>query len=126
MDALNQQFPDVPCDGTTYREQEADSEEEADSRQEENEGRSWWLIAVIVFAIIAYLGLFIAAVLNSNPHRTDKNPGPPQGLPPAVSLHTQQRSRPPFEPRRRLTAATRGHRPTGRPTACQGDPCAAI
>lgn len=119
MDALNQQFPGEPSEGTAGSRQETDSYDETDSRQEEGEGRSRWPVAVTVFIIIAFLSLFITAVLKSNAHRTDKNPGPPQGLAPAVSVHLQQRSRPPSEPRRRLTDATHGHRPAGRPTTCR-------
>ncbi|MEZ3180896.1 DUF3040 domain-containing protein [Streptomyces pimonensis] len=119
MDALNQQFPDEPRGETTNSRQEADSQEETDSRQDEDEGRSWWLITITVFVVIAFLGLFITALLNSNPHHTDKNPGPPQGLASTVSLHTQQRSRPLSEPRRHPADAPRGHRPTSRPTTCQ-------
>lgn len=41
-----------------------------------------------MFATLAFLGLFITALLNSNPDQTDEQPRPPQGLVPAVSLYT--------------------------------------
>ncbi|AMW14552.1 hypothetical protein A4E84_36785 [Streptomyces qaidamensis] len=99
MDALNQQFPDEPRDGTTDSQKETDRQERTDrreatdrqegtdSQEEEDERHNRWLITITVFVIIVFLGLFITAVLNSNPHRAG-NPGPPQGLAQAVSVHT--------------------------------------
>ncbi|MFJ8150265.1 DUF3040 domain-containing protein [Streptomyces sp. NPDC096048] len=111
MEALNQQFPDNP------REEISGSEPETDGRQEEDNRHRWWPIAFTVFAI-AILGLFITALLNSNPDQTDKQPGPPQGLAPAVSLYsTQRRSR--TEPCRRLPDPSRRDGPS-RPTTCPG------
>ncbi|MGW0495961.1 DUF3040 domain-containing protein [Streptomyces sp. NPDC003007] len=126
MDALNQQFPDEPGDRTTDcqketgSKQETDSPEGTDSHEEEDERHSRWLVAITVFVIIAFLGLFITAVLNSNPQRTDKNPGPPQGLAPAAAVLAQRRSLPESKPRRRRSDTTLGHRTSGRPTTCPG------
>ncbi|MFI7142336.1 DUF3040 domain-containing protein [Streptomyces massasporeus] len=106
MEVLNQQFGDEPGEGA------------ADSRQEDDKRHRWWLVAITVFSVLAFLGLFIAALLNSNPDQTDKQPGPPQGLAPAVSLYTQHRSRP--EPRRRLPDPSHRHRPATRTTTCAG------
>ncbi|MEU8844800.1 hypothetical protein AB0C70_00825 [Streptomyces sp. NPDC048564] len=112
MEALNQQFANEPDEGTT------DSEQENDSLQEEDKRHSWWLITITLFVIITFLGLFITALLNSNPDQTDRQPGPPQGLAPAVSLYTQHRSRP--EPRRRLPDPSHRHLPTACATTRPG------
>ncbi|MBR8638865.1 DUF3040 domain-containing protein [Streptomyces tuirus] len=64
MEALNQQFGDEPGEGA------------ADSQQEDDKRHRWWLVAITVFSVLAFLGLFIAALLNSNPDQTDKQPGP--------------------------------------------------
>ncbi|WP_328349375.1 DUF3040 domain-containing protein [Streptomyces sp. NBC_00445] len=94
MDALNEQFSDEP------EEQSADGHEEEEKEREKQHNR--WLTAITVFAVIAFLGLFLIAVLNSDPRQADKNPGPPKGLAPGVSVHTRRHRPPGTAPRRRL------------------------
>ncbi|WP_328875554.1 DUF3040 domain-containing protein [Streptomyces sp. NBC_00287] len=77
MTALNQQFPDEP------KAQSGDGDEEVAAEEEKQRNR--WLIATTVFVVIAFLGLFITAILNSNPEPADKDPVPHKGFAPAVS-----------------------------------------
>lgn len=111
MDALNEQFPDEP--GA----QPAGSEEKQ---------RNWRRTAAIIFAIVAFLGLFLTAVFNNNPQQADKDPPPPNGLVPGVSQQTQRRSPPRSGPRHRLREPGSGPLPTDLPTAYPGDPCAPV
>ncbi|MER7407884.1 DUF3040 domain-containing protein [Streptomyces sp. NPDC000070] len=94
MTALNQQFPEKPGE-------QSDGGHDEEATGEEKQ-RNRWLTAATVFVIIAFLGLFITAVLNSNPQPADKDPVPPKGLAPGVSVTAQRRSPPRSAPRQRL------------------------
>jgi hypothetical protein len=109
MTALNQQFPDEPG------EQSEDGHEDAAKGEEKQRNR--WLTAATVFVIIAFLGLFITALLNSNPQPADKDPVPPKGFAPGVSVTAQRRSPPRAAPRQRLPGCAAATCP---PTACPG------
>jgi hypothetical protein len=108
MNALNQQFPDDP---------EAES---SDGHEEEGKRRNWRRTAATVFAIIALLGLFLTAVLNTEPRQADKDPGPTSGLVPGVSVHSQRRSPSRRAPGRRRPSPDVGQLPTDPPTAYPG------
>lgn len=113
MDALNQQFPDKA---------EAQA---ADGHEEEEKQRNWWVTAVTVFVVIAFLGLFITAVLNTNGHRSDQDPGSPRS--PGTGTQSERRTPPSTPPRQRLPGLGTGHRPTDPLSAYPGrNPCAHV
>jgi hypothetical protein len=66
MNTLNEQFPEGRSDG--------------------REGRNWRKIAAVVLAVVALVGLILTAML-AKPPPADKDPGRPNGLAPAVSVH---------------------------------------
>ncbi|MEV8312273.1 DUF3040 domain-containing protein [Streptomyces flavidovirens] len=106
MDALNQQFPN---------EAKAQS---ADGLEEEEKQRNWRVTAATVLAVIAILGLFITAVLNSNAYRSDQDPGPLRG--PSTGTQSERRIPSRTPPRQRLPSRGTGHRPTDPPRAYPG------
>lgn len=106
MDALNQQFPD---------ETEAQS---ADCLEEEEKHRHWRVTAAMVFAVIAFLGLFITAVLNSHAYESDQDPGAPRG--PKTGSQSERRAPSRTPPRHRLPGRSSGQRPTDPPKAYPG------
>ncbi|MBV7697543.1 DUF3040 domain-containing protein [Streptomyces sp. TRM70350] len=89
MDALNEQFPEEP------------EAEPAQSHEEKEKQHDWRRTAATVLAVIAALGLFLTAVLNSSSHQGDRDPPPPKGMVPGVSVQSQRRCPPRTAPRRR-------------------------
>ncbi|GAB2958352.1 hypothetical protein GCM10023080_017640 [Streptomyces pseudoechinosporeus] len=106
MDALNQQFPD---------EAQAQS---VDGLEEEEKQRNWWVTAATVFAIIAFLGICVTAVLNSNAHRSDQDPGPPRG--PGTGTQSERRTPSSTPPRQRPPERGTGLLPTDPPRVYPG------
>lgn len=76
MDALNHQFPGA--------------QDDADERNGDGERRDWRVKAAAALAILAVVGMILTAIFNKPPSAED-NHVPPNGLPPAVSIHTQHR-----------------------------------
>ncbi|MFE9628993.1 DUF3040 domain-containing protein [Streptomyces sp. NPDC006527] len=104
MDALNEQFPD---EGAA---QSPDGHEEGHEKEEKQ--RNWWMTAVTVFVAIAFLGLFLTAVLNSSPQSAEEDTGPPRGPGAGMSTQSERRSQPRTSPRQRGPGQGSGHRPT--------------
>ncbi|MBC9726339.1 DUF3040 domain-containing protein [Streptomyces sp. TRM68367] len=99
MAVLNQQFPDEA--GTESSNGPGNGPGNGVNGPDNGARRRRWLIAATVFAIIAVVGLFLTAVLNTTPRSTDTDPAPTRGLAPAVSAHPRRRRSPPAAPRPR-------------------------
>ncbi|WP_328769834.1 DUF3040 domain-containing protein [Streptomyces sp. NBC_00286] len=106
MDALNQQFPDAA---------QAQSD---DGLEEEEKQRNRWVTAATVFAIIAFLGICVTAVLNSDGYRSDQDPGSPRS--PGTGVQSERRTPSSTPPRQRLPGRGTGLLPTDPPSAYPG------
>ncbi|MDG9715609.1 DUF3040 domain-containing protein [Streptomyces sp. DH24] len=108
LDALNQQFVDEPTA------EPAAVPEGADVPEGREKQRDRWRVAVTAFTIIAFLGLFLTAVLNSPSQDT----GPPRGPGAGVSTQSERRFPARTPPRQRLPRRGPQLLPTDPPTAC--------
>jgi hypothetical protein len=106
MDALNQQFPDET------------KTQSADGHETQEKQRNWWVTAATVVAVIAFLGLFVTALLNSNAHRSDQDSVPPRG--PGTGTQSERRTPSSTPPRQRLPGHGTGRRPTDPPRTYPG------